>query len=236
MSVKPLSTALKCMELLEILSEQPEALRLMEVARMIGESRATTYQRLLTLVTAGWVEHADNGTYRLTIRALKVANGALEQAGLGERVVPVLNVLTKKTRQTSSLVIAEGDRIYIAQRVEARGVLRADLNVGTELSIKESPSGMIWTAFGPPSVQESLADAGTETASPDVLEDVRRNGYAVGGGGETLQGIRGCALPVLDGMGHCIASISLFGPEETFNLDAALPELRQAAKTISGFF
>lgn len=236
MSVKPLSTALKCMELLEILSEQPEALRLMEIARLIGESRATTYQRLLTLVTAGWLEHSENGTYRLTVRALKIANGALEQAGLGERVVPVLNVLTKKTRQTSSLVIAEGDRIYIAQRVEARGVLRADLNVGTELSFKESPSGMIWTAFGPSSILQSLADSGTETATPDVLNKVRRDGYAVGGGGETLQGIRGCAVPVLNSMGHCIASISLFGPEDMFNLDTALPELKTAANTISGFF
>lgn len=236
MSVKPLSTAIKCLELIEIMSKQPEALRLMEVARLIGESRATTYQRLFTLVTAGWLEHTDAGTYQLTIRALKIANGALEQAGFGDRVVPALNLLTKRTKQTSSLVIAEGDRIYIAQRVEARGVLRADLNVGTELSFKESPSGMIWTAFGPPSVTESLTASGTETASPKVLNEVRKNMYAVGGGGKTLQGIRGCAVPVLNSMGYCIASISLVGPEDMFDLEKALPELRTASEVISGLF
>lgn len=236
MSVKPLSTALKCLELMETLSEQPKALRLADIARLIGESRATTYQRLLTLVTAGWVENTEHNTYRLTIRALRIANGALEQAGLGDRVVPILNKLTNKTKQTSSLVMAQGDRIYIAQRVEARGVLRADLNVGTELSIKESPSGIVWTAFGPDSFITSLQTSAIETASPDVLDRVRSDGYAVGGGGETLQGIRGAAAPVLSPAGTCIASISLFGPEDRFDLDQAVPELKAAAASMSATY
>jgi len=228
MSVKPLSTALNCLQLMETLSEQPAPLRLADVARLIGESRATTYQRLLTLVTAGWVEHTEYGTYRLTIRALRIASGALEQAGLGERVVPILNTLTSATRQTSSLVLAEGPRIYIA--------LRADLNVGTELSIKESPSGMVWTAFGPPSFRAALAESGAETAPAEAIEQVRSTGYASGGGGQTLQGIRGCAAPVLDHGGGCIASISLFGPEETFDLDHAVPELRKATAALAAMF
>ncbi|MEM7074400.1 MAG: helix-turn-helix domain-containing protein [Pseudomonadota bacterium] len=236
MSVKPLTTALNCLHLMEVLSEQPAPLRLADVARLIGESRATTYQRLLTLVTAGWMEHTEHGTYRLTVRALRIASGALEQAGLGERVVPILNTLTTATRQTSSLVLAEGPRIYIAQRVEARGVLRADLNVGTELSIRESPSGMVWTAFGPPSFRASLQESGTETAPENRLREVRQAGYAAGGGGETLLGIRGCAVPVLNPGGTCIASISLFGPEETFDPDAAIPALRAAAAALAAMF
>lgn len=53
MSTRPLSTVLKCFDLLEVIAGLPGAVRLSELARIVGETRATTYQRLLTLTTAG---------------------------------------------------------------------------------------------------------------------------------------------------------------------------------------
>jgi len=233
MSVRPLSTGIKCLELLEVLSEQPGAVRLADVTRLIGESRATTYQRLATLVAAGWAETTEDGRYRLSPRALRIGSAALEQAGLGERALPVLNRLTEQTQETSSLVLTEGSRIIIAQRVEARGVLRADLRVGAELSFKESASGMVWGAFGPDSLRDLLHTSGVRTASDTRLRDVRRNGYAVSGGGETLQGIAVVAVPVLDPNGRCVASMSLVGPEQWFDVDAVLPPLQAAAAELA---
>ncbi len=229
MAVRPLSTGIKCLELLEVLSEQSGAVRLADVTRLIGESRATTYQRLATLVAAGWAETTEEGRYRLTPRALRIGGAALEQAGLGERALPVLNRLTERTRETSSLILSEGHRIVIAQRVEARGLLRADLRVGAELSFKESASGMVWAAFGPDSLRDLLKTSGVRTASEARLRSVREDGYAVSGGGETLQGISVVAVPVLDPNGRCAASMSLAGPEQWFKVDAVLRPLKSAA-------
>ena len=229
MAVRPLSTGIKCLELLEVLSEQSGAVRLADVTKLIGESRATTYQRLATLVAAGWAENTEDGRYRLSPRALRIGSAALEQAGLGERALPVLNRLTDRTKETSSLVLSEGHRIVIAQRVEARGVLRADLRVGAELSFKESASGMVWAAFGPDSLRDLLKTSGVRTAADSRLRTVRKDGYAVSGGGETLQGIAVVAVPVLDPNGRCAASMSLVGPEQWFDVDAVLPPLQSAA-------
>ncbi|MEM9205393.1 MAG: IclR family transcriptional regulator [Pseudomonadota bacterium] len=236
MSVKPLTTAIKCLELLELLAKQPDPMRLADVARLIGQSRATTYQRLFTLVTAGWLEVTETGLYRVSIRPLRIASGALEQAGLGERVVPILSALTKATRETSSLVLLEGDRVVIAQRVEARGVLRADLSIGTELSFKESASGQVWAAFGPPDHIDRVREQGVEMASKGQLEEVRQRGFAVGGGGYTLQGINVVAVPVLDSNERCVASVSLVGPEKRFNPDLVLRDLKEAADKIASLF
>ena len=233
MSARPLSTVLKCFDLLEVVAGLKNAARLAELARLAGESRATTYQRLLTLTMAGWVERLPDGSYRLSMRACRIANLALEQAGFGDRALPVLEGLTDATDETSSLVVLENDKVVIAQRVESRGVLRADLRVGAELSFEESASGQVWSAFGPADLVKRLARNGIKTAPVRVLKEIRSRGVAVGGGGETLRGIAVVAVPVLDQRNECVASLSLVGPETRFDAEKLIPPLQAAADELS---
>ncbi len=232
MSARPLSSVLKCFDLLELIAQANGPLRLADLARESNESRATTYQRLLTLTTAGWVERLSDGTYRLSLRACRFANTALEQAGLGERALPALEKLTERTGETSSLVALESDRIVIAQRVESRGMLRADLRVGSELSFVESGSGQIWVSFGPPDLAERLNQKGIETIPPHRSADIREKGYTVSGGGRTLAGIAVIAVPVLSKQGECLFSLSLVGPDNRFKPETAIADIKQAAGEI----
>lgn len=55
------------------------------------------YQRLVTLTAAGWVEQTEGGRFQLTLRAARLAKAATEQAGLGERTLPVLEALVAET-------------------------------------------------------------------------------------------------------------------------------------------
>ena len=236
MSARPLSTALKCFELLDIIGAESAPVRLAEMTRAIGESRATTYQRLLTLTAAGWLERLPDGRYRLSLKACSLANASLEQAGFGERARPVLETLTEQTQETSSLVILEGNLPVIAQRVEARGVLRADLRVGAELSFSESASGQVITAFGSRGFVERLRRENIDTASDKVLAKVRKDGYAIGGGGITLAGISVVAAPVLDTDGSCLASVSLVGPKGRLTPKLLIPALKNAAGNLAGIY
>lgn len=151
----------------------------------------------------------------------------------GERALPILNALTEGTGETSSLVVLENDRVVIAQRVEARGVLRADLRIGTELSFAKSASGQIWTAFGPEDLGDRVARNGIKTAPAHVLQKVKSEGVAVAGGGETLQGISVADVPVLDQNGACLASLSLVGPDTRFEAERLIPPLSAAAAQLS---
>jgi DNA-binding IclR family transcriptional regulator len=53
--VRPLSSVLKSLAVLDALARAHRPQRLMELAQALEESRATTYQRLLTLTQAGWI-------------------------------------------------------------------------------------------------------------------------------------------------------------------------------------
>ena len=169
MTVRPLTTAVKCFDMLDLVAGLSAPARLADLARLAGESRATTYQRLLTLTIAGWLERLPDDTYRLSLRACRIANAALEQAGFGERALPLLQRLTADTGETSSLVAIDNGRLVIAQRVEARGVLRADLRVGAELSFVDSASGKIWLAYGPDDLAEHLRSAHGRWNALDVV-------------------------------------------------------------------
>jgi IclR family acetate operon transcriptional repressor len=233
MQVRPLSTALKCFELLDVLADQVQAVRISELGRLIGESRATTYQRLLTLTTAGWLERMPDGRYRLSTRACRVATAALEQAGFGERAQPILNELAEKFGEAVSLVTLENDEIVIARRAESRGILRADLKVGVAVSYKDSSSGAIWLAFGPQDLFPRLAESGAELPSKARIKKVRTEGVSISGGGKTLPGILSLAVPILDAGGKCIASLSISTPATRLDPDRYLPSMSQAAHRLA---
>jgi IclR family transcriptional regulator, acetate operon repressor len=233
MQVRPLSTALKCLEVLEVVADQPQAIGISELGRLLGESRATTYQRLLTLTTAGWLERAPDGRYRLSTRACRIATAALEQAGFGERAQPILNEIAEEFGEAVSLVVLENDSVVIARRAESRGILRADLKVGVAVSFKDSSSGAIWLAFGPEDLIRRLTEAGIELPSKAQLKKVRAEGVSIGGGGKTLPGIRAIAVPVLGARGKCIASLSISTPATRFEPKRYMPSMLRAAQRLA---
>ena len=233
MTVKPLTSTLKCLNMLDVLSRRSGPVRISELGRLIGESRATTYQRLLTLTEAGWVERLPEGHYRLSTRACRIGAAALEQAGFGDRVQPLLDKLARELGDAISLVVLEGDQLIIAQRAEARAILRADLKVGATLSYLDSSSGGIWLAYGPADLRQRLASANVSLPSQSHISEVRSKGISLGGGGDTLPGISSLAVPVLDAQGMCRASLSLSAPATHFDVERIIQPLRDTAHEIA---
>jgi DNA-binding IclR family transcriptional regulator len=230
--VKPLSSATKVLALLDLIANRRGAVRPSELAAELGEGRATVYQRLLTLVVAGWVEPVQDGRYRLTLRAARIARAAAEQAGLGDRAMRVLEALVDETRETASLAALEGRDPCIIQRVEPAGILRAELRVGASLSLSGSASGRVLAAFADVATLQRLRDAKAELPPAEVLEEVRRTGMAVSSGYMIL-GIRAAAVPVMDETGRCVAALSLVGPETRFDPESWVHPLKRAAARLT---
>lgn len=233
MNVQPLSTALKCFDMLEVLTRQSRSVRISELARLLAESRATTYQRLVTLQVSGWVERLPDGSYRLSTLACRVAAAALNQAGFEERAQAVLEKLAGEFGEAASLVMLERDSIIITRRAEALSILRTDLRVGTELDYKDSSSGGIWLAFGPHDLADRLRKLGRKLPSRTRIEAVRAQRVSVGGGGRTLAGISAIAVPVLTESGQCLASLSISSPDSRFKPARYLSGMRNAAKQLT---
>ncbi|HKU47541.1 MAG TPA: IclR family transcriptional regulator [Burkholderiales bacterium] len=228
--VRALSSVLKSLAVLDAFTRSTRPLRLMDLARALDESRATTYQRLLTLTHGGWVEQTADGAYRLSLQAARAGNAALEQANLGERSTEVMQALVLETHETASLAALSGIHAQIVKRVEAEVVVRAQVHIGTQLSLDQSSSGRILTAFATPEQNERLAKQGALLASPALLKEVARKGYAASSG-KDVPGVRSVAAPVFDAKGACLFALSIVAPTTRFDEPKlARPLIRSAEK------
>ncbi len=223
-----MSTVLKTLSLLDILGASSRPLRLPEIAAASGLSRATAYQRLLTLMEAGWLEQDDQLRYRLSMHVVRFAAAALEQADLGSRVHPLLAHLVEEVSETASLAVLDRGLPCIISRVESDSVLRAEQKIGTTMSLEGSASGRILTAFADETTLRRLRARGEALASDEILDAARRDGFA-SSSGYTMVGVRAIAAPVFDIHDKCVATLSLVMPETRFDLDRFREPLLRAA-------
>jgi DNA-binding IclR family transcriptional regulator len=229
--VRSLSTVIKTLAVLDVLAESPRPVKLAELNKRIGGNRATVYQKLITLVDAGWVEMTDAGTYRLTLTAVRIAEAALNQANLGERAGAVLEALVHETGETASLAILKGAQVQIVKRVEATGVLRAEVAVGGILTLDASASGRVLTAYLSAERLAMLADHGKRLASARVLKQVQKDGYAISAG-KDMPEVLAIAVPVFDASDGCFAALSLVVPASRFKSEPLLDPLQKAAEEL----
>jgi len=220
------------MAVLDVLAESRRGMRLPEIATAMELSRPTAYQRLLTLVEAGLVEQDQDMRYRLSMHACRLAAAALEQADLGTRVQPVLEMLVARVQETASLAVLDRGVPCIVSRVESQSVLRAEQKIGTTMSLEGSASGRVLTAFADPITLERLKQNGEPLAAEALLEEAREQGYAVSSG-YTHSGVVAIAAPIFDIHNKCLSTVSLVMPETRFDLETFREPLLEAARAIT---
>ncbi|MFC4171392.1 IclR family transcriptional regulator [Microvirga sp. GCM10011540] len=223
---------LKTLAVLDLFADSSHSMRLPEIAKAMDISRPTAYQRLLTLIEAGWIEQDEQGRYRLSMHVCRLAAAALEQANLGSRVQPVLQELVHEVKETASLAVLERGLPCIISRVESESVLRAEQKIGTTMSLEGSASGRVLTAFADEITLRRLKESGETLASEEILAAARAAGYALSSG-YTQVGVRAIAAPVFDVHGKCNATLSLVMPETRFNLEGVRDALIRAAEKVT---
>ncbi|MDI6025636.1 IclR family transcriptional regulator [Corticibacterium sp. UT-5YL-CI-8] len=205
---------MKTLDVLEILAQFPQQARLSEIADKLGVSRPTAFQRLLTLVRAGWIEQMEDSSYRLSLKLVGMAGAALEQAHLGQRTLVALRELATAARETASLAVLQEGQPYIVQRAEADGMLRVAQPIGTSFLLHDSASGRILYAYADDAQRESIRRLVNEVPDEHTCQKVLSLGYAMSREG---QDIRAIAAPIFDHRGLCISALSLVGPTMRFD-------------------
>ncbi|MFC4117681.1 IclR family transcriptional regulator [Nonomuraea zeae] len=229
---QPLSTALKCLKMLEVVAEAERSVRIAELARSLGLSRAAVHQQLVTLVAAGWMEQADDGAYRLTLRPTRIGQAALRQAGLGERVLPNMERLVDVVREAVSLAILERGTATIIQRIEPGRPLQVDLRAEATMPISRSASGQVLLAWATERQLAELRELGVELPGEEELANVRLRGYATSEG-RWLEGVIGIAAPVFDVRGRCVGALSVAGPSSRFDREKGAKALMDTVSEIN---
>ena len=85
--VRPLSSVLKTLALLDLLGGAARPMRLPELAQASGASRPTTFQKMRTLIEAGWVEYdPTNGVIATTLREIEEQRVEQQLGGKSRRI------------------------------------------------------------------------------------------------------------------------------------------------------
>ncbi|WP_323040492.1 IclR family transcriptional regulator [Gemmobacter sp.] len=233
--VRALSTVLHTLDLLRIVADSDRPLRLAEVVQRSGLGRATAYQRLLTLVEAGFLDLDGDQRYRISLYPARLAHAAMRQAGIGPRAEGVMADLMQTTGETVSLAVLDQGRPCIVARVETNLLLRAEQKIGSYMSLAGSASGRVLVAFASAPELAQLAASGETMPDPAIVAAAKSDGYALSSG-YSNSGVTGIAAPVFGAGGRCMGALSLVIPEQRYQLDQSLGPLKQAAARLSSVF
>jgi IclR family pca regulon transcriptional regulator len=193
-------------------------LRLSEVARATGLTRAAARRFLLTLVELGYMRF-DGSRFSLRPRVLELGFAYLSSLSLPEIAEPHMEALVARLNESSSLsVLDDTDIVYVA-RVPTRRIMSITLAVGTRLPAYATSMGRVLLAGLPADeLEERLArievrqltprTVATEAALREVIDQVRRQGYAVTDQ-ELEQGLRSAAVPIHDASGAVAAALNV---------------------------
>lgn len=217
-----------------------------ELSRSTGFSRAAVRRCLHTLCRLGYASQSE-GQYHLTPAILALGYAYLAGAPLTRIAQPVLERVSERLRESSSLAVLEGDEIVYVARAATRRILSISLSVGSRLPAGCTSMGRVILAFAEPTVRDRYVAAATlprhtMTTITDrellgaELQRIRAHGYAIVDQ-ELEVGLRSLAVPVLNHDGRVVAAINVgvhVGRADRRTLQREfLPVLQEAAAEIA---
>lgn len=235
----------KGLSIIEAFGIQNRAMTLSEAAEITGHTRASARRSLLTLQGLGYVDW-DGKYFRLAPRVLRLGHAYVTSNPLSRIAQPILEALSERTQESSSLAVLDGTDIVFVARAAARQSLSSGLSLGSRLPAYCAATGRVLLAALPKKEAESILKRGrryqltpnTRTVMADLLDllnEVRRQGYAVCN--EELElGVRSIAVPIRDAAGQTMASMSIVASTARYSLDriidTLLPQLESVRRTL----
>jgi DNA-binding IclR family transcriptional regulator len=223
-----MQTVERAMEVLSAIAAAKKPLGVTEIARSLDLPKSAVHRTLGTLVSTGFIEKDEaSSRYSLGPRAIDLGMAAIGNPEVRVAAVPIMEQLTKDTRETTTLSVLVGKhRVYVSQ-VEAPRTVRMTVKVGVRFPLYAGASGKAILSFIPEPQREAyLRAVALEPLTPDTitsraqleqeLERVREAGYAVSFG-ERDPWAAAVAAPVTTAGGTVVGSMSVCGPRPRFS-------------------
>jgi IclR family pca regulon transcriptional regulator len=222
------------------------SLTVSEVASLANISRAAARRCLHTLSVLGYARGQD-GSYRLTPKALTLGYAYLSASPVARVAQPVIEEVSTQLHESCSMTVLDGDEIVYVARAATRRIISVGLSVGSRLPVYCTSMGRVLLAFSndaeidsylqrvkmvPHTVRTIVEPALLRRA----LQNVRSDGYAVVDQ-ELELGLRSIAVPVQQADGRAVAAINVGAQAARVDLETMirtyLPLLRTAAEQIA---
>ena len=234
------SSLTRAVRVLEAFTAEEPALSVSEVARRSALHVATASRIVGQLVEHGLLSRGPDRAVRLGMRMWELASRAAPTRSLRDAAMPFLEDLHAVVGHHAQLAVLDGDEVIFLERLSARDAVINYSRIAGRLPLHISSSGVVLLAYGPPELQERVlarpleGRTGATITSPErlrsVLAQVRQQGYVLLPG-HVHEDATGIAVPVRDGLGAVVASLSVIVPNDE-RAASAVPVLLAAARGI----
>lgn len=212
----------RAISLVAAVADHGAGMTLTELAREANLSLSTTYRLVQTLCASEVLcrdpndEHFIPGPFLLRLARSSLAQGGVQEAS------EILDSVAKRTRETATLGIRDGDGVVIIMAAESPELLRFDRRPGMRLALHASAIGRALLAFGEREITEAVAElvplspvtTKTRTEPQILINELRATTYRrwTLSDEEHDEAIRSIAAPIVgfDGVAH--AAVGLEGP------------------------
>ncbi len=206
--------------LLEAVGDEPSSLT--ELARRVSLPISTASRLLSTLEGLGAIERLDDvGLYRIGPSILKMASSIDSSTSLAALAMPELEALSAATGESAGLCVAAGYTAQYLAQIDANRSVQVRDWVGVRIPMHLTSGGLVLLAHWPTDAVDSFLERGlhaqTTRSKTDPVQirarlvEIREIGVAW-----TLEefevGISSCSVPVFNGFGEAVASLSVHGP------------------------
>lgn len=206
------------LQVIKAFGQDAPMLRITDVARRTGLSRAAARRFLLTLIDLQYVGCSDDLFY-LRPRALEIGYSYLASIDADRIIQPFLNELTNVTRETSSFGVLDGADIRLIARSASNRMLNYSIHLGGRVPAYGTSLGRVLLANLPPpefaeyckGLPDRLPTMTRILAKAEVIqsiENAKSRGWAVIEEKDG-QGMSSIAVPISDQTGAAIAAINV---------------------------
>jgi DNA-binding IclR family transcriptional regulator len=192
-------------------------LSLAALAERSGLVKSTALRLLASLAHFGFIRRSEAGLYSLGPEIARLAGLAAVSLPLEAAVMPALERLVAKTRETAAFHVRRDDMRVCLYRVDSPQVLRDHGRVGDLFPLERGAGGRVLSAF-----------SGAKGA---VYERIRRDGYAALRG-DRVPDIAGISAPVFGAQGELAGAITLTLPTHRYQ-EKFIGPVREAAASVT---
>ncbi|MEV5176642.1 IclR family transcriptional regulator [Streptomyces flaveolus] len=211
----------RALAVLGYLAEHQEGSTLKRLSEDLGLPMSSAHDLLQTLVELDVVKTLGQRTYALGPRAVVLALSIVDSVDLRQVSQPYLAELCEKINENTYLAVRSGAGVVYADRHEAGQTLSVVMKLGGQRPLHGSSVGKLIAAYNPDLEQRVLQAARLERFTPHTLVDrdelrqefsaIRTRSYSVSDG-ESVEGILGLAVPIIDAAGAVGAAVHVSAP------------------------
>lgn len=211
-----------------------------DLADTLGIPKSTIYSHLSTLQNNGYIVK-ENSEYRLGLKFLELGEYTRRKAELYTITKRELEDLSERTGELAMLAVEENGDVVCLDVAKGENAIRHETHAGRRMPLHCTSIGKAILAFLPEDTREAILSEQelTEHTSFTItdmdelhveLQEIRDRGYAYDEQ-EYHRGLKCVGMPILDGRGNSLGSISVSGPSSRMEGDRFREEIPEQIRT-----